>query len=270
MRERSMHSLTWIFVLGVGVLAVLLVAAIWGGLIGVSRETAQVEVAAIGPAPATESSDGDGGRTSHADGNQSPQALLSSLSSPDPATRRRAAEQFGYLSDVSPEVVSALLWRQDDENQEVSAAILAALDRIQPSPDVAVRLRPGMDYAHEELVCTQAEYTAWFKVDCVPLDLAPGEELGGCWQLVAVPACYEKRVVHADPIRDYWLPVYKPPVEVPARQPDPPPPPPPADQPPAPPTAANSGEVWCEVSTSIGNEWRRHRDCEVPSPWDSR
>ncbi len=200
------------------------------------------------------------------------QPLVRALEDTDPAVRRRAAEGLGRLEDASLEVIHALLFVQYDDDTSVAKAAIAALDRIHPGPDVALRIFGGECYEEvAEDVIVRPAYTTWRKVACEPTAPVEGEPPGECWSLVEIPPVLETRIKHVltHPEAGRWRDARDVRADDLAaiRATPPPPPPPPMEKtvpPEGEPAGARPGEVWCWYETTTGRQWRRHPECEVP------
>ena len=198
--------------------------------------------------------------------------LVRALDDANPDVRRQAAEGLGQLEDASNEVVQALLFTQYDDDKSVSAAAVAALDRIHPGPDVALRVFGGDCYADiADQVLVRQAYTTWRKVACEPESVVAGERLDACWTLAEVPPVYETRIRHVmvHPEAGRWRDAREVRADdVEALRAEAPPPPihpmekavPPQGEP----EGAQPGEVWCRHESASGGTWQRHPECEGP------
>lgn len=198
--------------------------------------------------------------------------LVRLLEDPDPAVRRDAAEALGRLERAPLEAIHALLVVQYDDDRSVAKAAVAALDRIHPPPEVALRVFGGDCYEEiAENVIVRPAYVTWRRVACEPGEGPPNARRGACWMLAEIPPVYETRVKHVlvHPEAGRWRDARDVrPGDVEALRASPPPPPVlPAEKavpPEGEPEGAQPGEVWCRYETAAGGTWHRHPECEVP------
>ena len=200
-------------------------------------------------------------------------SLLEDLTDPVPDVRRRAAEDLGRSVSPCRAVIYALLEAQHDDDEAVAAAALAALDHIQPRPEVAERIQAHGSYQTIGRVMIAPAHVRWTKVECEGVVLAGGETLDGCWRFEEVPAAYESCIKHFDPPPGQPKPDAKHPgphvwrravgVNEEAGTHSVPPP---AVVPDEVSDRAQPGEVWCRVATGAGPAWRRAPACGGATP----
>ena len=209
----------------------------------------------------------------HAPPAPSPYPLVRLLEDPDPAVRRRAAEGLGRLEHAPHEAIQALMVAQYDDDRSVAEAAVAALDRIHPDPEVALRVFGGDCYEEiAEDVMVRPAYVTWRRLTCEPGEGPKDARRGACWMLAEIPPVYETRIKHVlvHPEAGRWGDAREVrPGDVEALRASPPPPPvlrvekavPPEGEP----EGAQPGEVWCWYETASGVTWKRHPECEIPA-----